>query len=233
MNKLTKIGVSALCGSLAAISAADAGDLSVSGGVDMSWVSLSDQVTGNPIGIGSNMSFTGSGELDNGWAVSLAIALDNKAAYSATNVTVGVPGIGDFLISSGVSGTGIDRMDDKTPTVWEEAYGWGLGSGIDTVAGASGGSGIEFTPSFMPDGLTVRMHASPGVAGSNSNDKAGSGDDGSVSKGGYDVTFEAGDGIGLPAGLSIYGGVADVEQHVNAAAFNSDKSENFRFFICI
>ena len=32
MNKLTKIGVSALCGSLAAISAAKAGELSVSGG---------------------------------------------------------------------------------------------------------------------------------------------------------------------------------------------------------
>ena len=31
MNKLTKLGVSALCGSLAAISAANAGDLTVTG----------------------------------------------------------------------------------------------------------------------------------------------------------------------------------------------------------
>ena len=35
MNKTTKLGVSALCGSLAAVSAANAGDLTVSGGVDM------------------------------------------------------------------------------------------------------------------------------------------------------------------------------------------------------
>ena len=49
MNKLTKIGASALCGSLAAISAANAGDLTVTGGVDMSWISLDDEVTGNPI----------------------------------------------------------------------------------------------------------------------------------------------------------------------------------------
>ena len=38
MNKLTKIGASALCGSLAAISSANAGDLTVTGGVDMSWM---------------------------------------------------------------------------------------------------------------------------------------------------------------------------------------------------
>ena len=37
MNKMTKLGVSALCGSLAAVSAANAGALSVSGGIDMTW----------------------------------------------------------------------------------------------------------------------------------------------------------------------------------------------------
>jgi len=57
MNKVTKLGVSALCGSLAAISAANAGDLSVTGGADMSWISLDDQTTGNPIGMGSNLHF--------------------------------------------------------------------------------------------------------------------------------------------------------------------------------
>ena len=83
MNKLTKIGVSALCGSLAAVSAANAGDLAVTGGIDMSWTSLEGETTGNPIGIGSNVNFTGSGELDNGVGVALAIAYTNKAAYSA------------------------------------------------------------------------------------------------------------------------------------------------------
>ena len=39
MNKLTKVGLSALCGSLAAVSAANAGDMTVTGGVDMSWIS--------------------------------------------------------------------------------------------------------------------------------------------------------------------------------------------------
>ena len=52
MNKLTKVGCSALCGSLAAISAANAGDLTVTGGADLTWVSLEKRVTGNPIGMG-------------------------------------------------------------------------------------------------------------------------------------------------------------------------------------
>ena len=47
MNKLTKIGASALCGSLAAISAANAGDLTVTGGIDLTYMSQEDQTTGN------------------------------------------------------------------------------------------------------------------------------------------------------------------------------------------
>ena len=60
MNKLTKVGLSALCGSLAAISSANAGEMTVTGGVDMSWINLSGKDTGNPIGIGSNLTFKGN-----------------------------------------------------------------------------------------------------------------------------------------------------------------------------
>ena len=80
MNKLTKLGVSALCGSLAAISAANAGDMTVTGGVDMSWISKDDDTTGNPIGMGSNLTFSGSGEMDNGWNVALSVAMTNNDA---------------------------------------------------------------------------------------------------------------------------------------------------------
>ena len=124
MNKVTKLGVSALCGSLAAMSAANAGDLSVTGGVDMSWITLDGQTTGNPIGMGSNLTFTGSGELDNGWNVALSVAMTNSDVYSNTNVTVTVPSLGDIRVDQGTSGTGIDRIDDVIPTVWEEADGW-------------------------------------------------------------------------------------------------------------
>jgi len=224
MNKLTKYGVSALCGSLAAVSSANAGDMAVTGTIDMSWISLPAEVTGNPIGMGSNVSFTGSGELDNGWGVKLAVDATNALAYSSANVTVTVPGLGAVLISQGLSGTGIDAMDDNTPTAWEEAYGAGLGSGIDTVSGASAGAGIQITPTdMMPSGIATTFHFSPGVGGTNAGDKA-SGSADSVKGGGWDMTVTA-DGDATPDGLTLYGGYSTVEVAQNATTYNDDTNE--------
>jgi outer membrane protein OmpU len=224
MNKITKLGVSALCGSLAAVSAANAGDLAVTGGVDMTWLSMDDEITGNPIGIGSNVSFSGSGELDNGWGVALSIAYTNKAAYSSTNVTVTVPSMGDLIITQGGTGTGIDRMDDVTPTVWEEAYASGLSTGIQTVNGASGGAGFEFTPNMLPDGLTGRIAYTPDISGSSNNDKASSGQ--STSQGSaYDVTLVATDAITGMSGLTLGAGYGKTKSVTSA---NSDlKDETY------
>ncbi len=214
MNKTTKLGVSALCGSLAAVSAANAGDLTVSGGVDMTWVSLPKAQTGNPIGIGSNFTLKGDGEMDNGWTVALSIAAKNQLAYSTTNVTVTVPSIGDVRVGQGGSGTGIDRMDDVTPNAWEEAYATGLSNGIQTVNGASTGTGIEWTPNMMPDGLTARVFYTPDVTGSGNNDKAGAGGAGTVNSGsnGYDVTLVATDAITGMEGLEIGAGYSSFDR---------------------
>ena len=114
MNKLNKIGISALCGSLAGISAASAGDLTASGGVALTWISQDDVVVGNPIGMASNISFAGSGELDNGWGVTLNIAHTDGNGYSNANVIIALPGMGDVRIDQGTSGTGIQRLDDIT-----------------------------------------------------------------------------------------------------------------------
>jgi outer membrane protein OmpU len=225
MNKLTNFGVSALWGCLASFSAANAADLGVTGSVHMTWLSLDDETTGNPIGINSGLTFAGSGEMDNGWTVDLSIAHADKNAYSNTNITVGIPGLGDLRIDQGTSGTGIDRMDDKTPSVWEEAYGWGLASGIVNASGTAAGAGVEFTPSGTPDGLTARIAFSPSAGGSNSSEKGSSGDDASVAKSGWDITLEASSDLLGVDGLSVYGGIAQVEQHQNAAAYDGDKED--------
>ena len=225
MNKLTKLGVSALCGSLAGVSAANAGDMTVSGTVDMSWISFSQEETGNPIGIGSNVSFAGSGEMDNGWGVKLAIDATNALAYSSANVTVTIPGLGDVLISQGLSGTGIDSMDDNTPTAWEEAYGAGLGSGINTVSGASAGAGFQLTPSadLMPSGISTTFHWSPDVGGTNAGDKASSPNE-SATEMGWDATITA-SGDATPDGLTLYAGYSNVDQYQNSTAINDDVTE--------
>jgi len=225
MNKLTKIGASALCGSLAAISAANAGDLTVTGGADMTWISLSDQVTGNPLGIGSNFKLSGSGELDNGWTVDLAIANTNLNAYSNASVTIGVPGLGDILFNQGGSGTGIQRMDDMTPTVWEEADGAGLSATINKVSGGAAGATIELTPSGTPDGLTARFAFTPDADGSSSTSDKTAGGSSGIAGSGWDLTLEASSDITGMDGLTLYGGISQVDQYTNASSVSGNRDE--------
>jgi len=226
MNKLTKIGASALCGSLAGISAANAGDLTVSGGADLSWVSQEKAVVGQPIGLGSNYTFSGSGELENGWNVKLNIQIANGNAYSNSNVTIGLPGMGDVRIDQGVSATGIQRLDDITPNVWEEADG-GITAGINKIMGTSAGGTVEITPTdAMPDGLTARFAFSKDADSAvNVGDKGVGGASGSLGSG-WDLTLEASSDLHGIDGLTIYGGISEVEQHQNSATINGDKSED-------
>jgi hypothetical protein len=115
-------------------------------------------------------------------------------------------------------------MDDNTPTAWEEAYGAGLGSGIDTVAGGSGGAGIEITPTdLMPSGIVTRLHFTPDAGGTNAGDKV-NGSNETATGTGYDVTIEA-SGDATPDGLTVYGGLSQVDQFQNATAINDDISE--------
>ena len=230
MNKLTKLGLSALCGSLASISAANAGDMTVTGGVDMSWMLGNDGdgdtgegTTGNPIGMGSNLTFSGSGELDNGWNVALSVAMTNSDVYSNTNVTVTVPSLGDIRIDQGVSGTGIDRLDDVSPTVWEEADGWGLGSGMAKVAGGSSGSTIEYTPNMLPAGLTARVAFSPD-AGATAADKARTAQQ-SAEGSAWDLMVEATSEVTGIEGLTLSAGMAEITQYVDSAAVTGDEEE--------
>jgi outer membrane protein OmpU len=225
MNKLNKIGVSALCGSLAAISAANAGDLSATGGANLTYLTTEGGNDGNPIGMASNVTFTGSGDLDNGWSVAMSIAGTDQGGYSNTNITIGIPSIGDIRIDQGTSGTGIQRMDDITPTVWEEADGAGISAGINKITGTSSGSTIEITPSALtPAGLTARIAVSPDSDSGNTNDKATGGTTGALSSG-WDLTLSAGSELTGVDGLTVFAGISMVEQYQNAASVTGDKEE--------
>jgi len=225
MNKLSKLGVSALCGSLAGITAANAGDLSATGSAHLTWFSQEGAVTGNPIGMASAVTFKGSGELDNGWGVALSIAGTDGGGYSNTNVTITLPGMGDVRIDQGTSGTGIQRMDDMTPSAWEEADGTGLSATINKIAGTSAGATIEVTPTeLMPAGLTTRVAWSKDADSGNTNDKVAGGTSGALGSG-WDLTVEAGSDLTGVDGLTLYAGISEVEQYQNASANSGDVQE--------
>jgi len=225
MNKLSKLGVSALCGSLAAISAANAGDLTATGGATVTWLSEESTVTGNPIGMTSAVSFIGEGELDNGWNVKMTIGGNDAGAYSATNIIITLPGMGDVRIDQGASGTGIARYDDNTPSVYEEADGAGIAAGIDKVLGVNTGTTIEITPTeAMPAGLTAHFAYSRDADGGNVNDKSQGGDSGALGAG-WDLTLEASSDLTGVDGLTLYAGVSEYDQYQNATSVSGDGSE--------
>ena len=209
MNKITKIGVSALCGSLASVVAANAGSLDVTGGATATYTSLDGAVTGNPLGMASAMTFTGNGELDNGTTFKLTIAHTNKAAYTGSAISMTTPSLGTFTYDEG-GGTGLDRIDDMMPTAWEETDGAGLPVGLRTVAGAGGSSDIEWNVGLgLPDGMNVYAAFAPQPDGSKNTNKGVSGANSTVDGNGWDIVLTH---SGLYDGLNVFAGYSEIEQ---------------------
>jgi hypothetical protein len=224
MNKLTKVGFSALCGSLAAVSAANAGEMTVTGGVDMSWVSLANQNTGNPIGIGSNLTFKGSAEFDNGWTADYTVANLNGNAFSSAAVAIGMGGLGKLNINSGDSGNGIKAMDDKIPTAWEETTGAGLSTGIKNVGGVSTSTNIQYTTPTIA-GITLVLAHAPAMGQADTADKVSGGQQTSKGKG-YDATININPALGteILTGLNLFVG-AHYTEHNENSTFENDLYE--------
>ena len=81
MNKFKKVGLTALAGSLVVTSAV-AGEMSVSGGASIGLKNTSKTATGRSWTMGNQLTFSGSGELDNGytWSYSMELDPDNNDA---------------------------------------------------------------------------------------------------------------------------------------------------------
>ena len=210
MNKLTKIGVSALCGSLASVAAANAGSMDVTGSASATYTSLSDTVVGNPLGMTTALTFTGNGELDNGSTIKLTIGHDNKAAYSSSSIALTTPSIGTFTYDEG-GGTGIDRIDDMMPTAWEETTGTGLSTGLRSVSGVGGVTDLEWNVGMgLPEGMNVYASFAPRPDGSKNAKKGTGGDTPTATGNGWDIVLTH---SGLLDGLNVFAGLSSIDQN--------------------
>jgi outer membrane protein OmpU len=121
MNNLKKIGLTALAGSLVATTGF-AGEMSVSGSAKVSYKSNgTEKVTGNPFSNSKGISFSGSGELDNGMSVSTGYTMTN-AAFSSTYVSLDMGDNGTLHFMNGASKAGLNKYKDVMPTAGEEVY---------------------------------------------------------------------------------------------------------------
>jgi len=229
MKKITKLGLSALCGSLAAASAVNAGEISVAGSAEMTYVTVDETVVGNPFGMKSNMTFTGTGELDGGQKVALTITHTDKNSWSASNVALTTNNIGTITFSNG-SGADLGDYDDKAPTAWEEAWDAGQGATTEKVSGVAGSTNINWvtpaTTGKVMGGTKLILAYSPLNNGTTNNDKTASGRGGSnLETGkGFDVILDLRSGKKLSGFL----GYSRTEQDDKKGLFHkpdNDKEE--------
>jgi len=206
MNKLKIIGLSALCGSLTAF-AASAGELTVSGGATVTWAKANKGTTGNPIGMNSGVSFAGSGELDNGWAISLGIDNADKSVYSAANLTLTTNSIGAFKIGTVGGAVGLASYDDKMPTAWEETWGTAVGTSVNLQKGSGSSTALQWTLPTVA-GLTLAGTWAPKNDGVIVSDKGGSGGGVSNIGEGRDITIN----INPVTGVNLFGGYSWTEK---------------------
>ena len=107
MNKFKKIGLSALAGSLVAVSA-NAGEMSVAGGASVGLEHTNGGAAngGKSWSMGNQLTFTGGGELDNGMNVSLSFIIDQGDDETDTSTQSGNSPFDSHSVSVGMDGLG-------------------------------------------------------------------------------------------------------------------------------
>jgi len=186
MKNLKKVGLTALAASLVSTSAF-AGALTVSGSAGINWESYSAADLGihastaptdgtKAFSMGNQITFSGSGELDNGLTVGLTFVLDQNddstaagAAYSGGpfdghNVSISSDTFGT-LVYHGEGGDSAQNAvgDTAAGNIWDL---WDARDGVNSkLKESNGGTNFHYTLPSMVDGLTVAASYQP--AGSN------------------------------------------------------------------
>ena len=122
---MKKLGLSALAGSLVAVSA-NAGELSVNGGVELTYTdtggNTGNEVTGNSYGANSSITMSGSGDVGFGTVSATRTINDSANGWGSSHqsLDMGDMGILSFDSSAGAL-VGVTANDDLMPTAYEEA----------------------------------------------------------------------------------------------------------------
>ena len=209
---IKKIGLTALAGSMVALSAA-AGELTVTGSANMTYSSyagnqdVSDVRSG--IGMENSVWATGSTELDNGFVVSITQGIN---ASDSTYLSVNMGDLGTLEYVQDDSSGGLEKLDDMMPSAYEE-----VSDGLDGTATTSSydiakyaqESGFGYTNTV--GGATVYVGYTDGQSGAATGDggvdKASATSASTNSSSSIGVVFPVAD-----TGLTVFGGVGSMGQ---------------------
>jgi len=154
MNKFKKIGLSALAGSLVAMSA-QAYEITMSGGASVA-ATTADESGKTGYYMNDSITFTVAGETDGGLSITTKLELDGGAnassSFDSRSLAIAHDEFGTVTFSGHGGSSVLSGWDDKTPSAYEES--WGLTSGASVINGVAGDNLWRYdSPSFS--GLTV------------------------------------------------------------------------------
>jgi outer membrane protein OmpU len=183
MKNIMKMAL-VLIASLSLVSSANAGEVSVTGNAEATYmISSSDSATGQSeqgksIGISNEIAFTGTGELDNGWSWKWQTEMDPDAAGATQSddtrleITTGYGMIGFY-----------NTEGDLNTQLKSSAAAYAPGHDFGTTGGGVQGTGINsynnlqyHTPGgLLPYGIVVKAAYSPSADAIEANDAANAG----------------------------------------------------------
>ena len=176
MNNFKKIGLTALAGSLVAVSAANAGSLSASGSAGINFSGADKGTGGNGWSMGDGFTMTGTGEMDNGWTVTVDYEVDEGYTNNALDnriLTINTNGMGTVVFGGHGGSSAFGAVDDVTPTAYGESWdilsasldnGGATGTSVFNSIGSAGSEnmfqyksgdlvdGFSFSVSYVPSG---------------------------------------------------------------------------------
>ena len=180
MNNFKKIGLTALAASLVSVSA-NAGEMSVAGSASIGTAGYSGTAvtSGNEWSMGNQLTFSGSGELDNGLNVSLSFVIDQgddenndeTSPFDSHSVTISSDSLGT-LVMSGEGGSSTASAIDTTAAgdLWDafdgmtNADGQTDGQGVASATAGVGGNAFFYTSPELMEGLTLTASWGPSAA---------------------------------------------------------------------
>ena len=173
MKKLNTIV--ALIAGLFAFTSVQAGEITVSGSMQATYQSEIHDVSGNPLGMNTDLTFSGSTDTDFG-AATWTMATDGTflGDSGADHSFKIASDLGTFGI--GNAGDAANAVDDITPSAFEEANGSGSGTySVDFGSGMDGSMSLTYGNSdLVGTGISVAYSYYPKLDGKTNNEKAAS-----------------------------------------------------------
>ena len=161
MNNLKKVGLTALGTALVA-SSAQAADFSMSATSQITLAGADNGNKGNGWSMSDSISFSSSGEMDNGFTVTHSVELDGGAGVGFNALAIDTGDMGKLTFVGGSSTSVMGVWDDLTPSANEESWGVGYMGTPDTPANGSAITHNIFTYDYtIMDGLALKASYVP------------------------------------------------------------------------